>query len=350
MRTIHPLCLACVAVDFALLTVLATPTEPSAVGAVQTDTLPSVEPATHQAYTETIPDSKIRFDLAAIPGGTFLMGSPKDEKGRGDDEGPQHPVKIRPFWMGTMEVTWDEYDLFRAGDVPCEKVNEDARAQKADAITRPTAPYPDHTHGFGGAGHPVVGISHHAAMEYCRWLSLKTGKAYRLPTEAEWEWACRAGTRTAYFFGADAAKLGDYAWYVKNSEEQTHPVGKKKPNPWGLFDMYGNVAEWCLDHYQKDYYGTFPLDKLSLSPVILPGADRYPHVVRGGSWVSGAGACRSAGRLASTKSWNKTGEWDNPPGIWWLWDADFVGFRVVRAVEEQENLRAIQSKVTRKSK
>jgi formylglycine-generating enzyme required for sulfatase activity len=235
---------------------------------------------------------------------------------------------------------------------PGEEDNEAALAKNADAITRPTPTYPDEYRGFGKAGYPVVGVSHHGAMEYCRWLSQSTGKIYRLPTEAEWEYACRAGTKTAYFFGADAAKLGDYAWFAKNSQEATHPVGKKKRNPWGLHDMYGNVAEWCLDHYQKDAYKAFPQGALTLGPVILPTASRFSQVVRGGSWADTPDKCRSATRRGSESSWNywnKKAEVDFPT-LWWVWGADFVGFRVVRAVEQQENLKGIRSKISKRSK
>jgi formylglycine-generating enzyme required for sulfatase activity len=245
-------------------------------------------------------------------------------------------------------VSWDEYNQFRKEE-PVKKREERTALDKAlDAISRPTPTYPDEYRGFGKEGYPVVGISHHAAMEYCRWLSLKTGKAYRLPTEAEWEYACRAGSDTAYFFGNDPEKLGDYAWYARNSEEETHPVGRKKPNPWGLYDMLGNVAEWCLDQHDRNQYATYPVDRVTLSPVKLPAAERYPHVVRGGSWEDSAPACRSAARRASDKSWNRIDP-EKPQGIWWVWNADFVGFRVVRAVKEQENLVEVKSKVTRKS-
>jgi formylglycine-generating enzyme required for sulfatase activity len=181
-------------------------------------------------------------------------------------------------------------------------------------------------------------------MEYCRWLSEKTGKAYRLPTEAEWEWACRAGTTTAYSFGDDPKVLGEYACFGENSDEKTFKVGSKKPNPWGLYDMHGNVAEWCLDEYKKDAYALFPLDKPTVEPVLLPGGIRYPHVVRGGSWADEPPQLRSAARRASEKSWLQRDP-QSPKSIWWLTDADMVGIRLVRAVEEQPNLKGIRSKL-----
>ncbi len=295
---------------------------------VPPETNPSIEPAPHKSYTETIPGSKVRFDMVAIPGGVFWMGSPPDEAGRAEDEGPRHPVKIRPFWMGKTEVTWDEYD--RIGTVASQRDSEDARAREADAITRPSPPYLDKTWGYGLEGYPAIGVTRHAAMEYCRWLSLRTGKTYRLPTEAEWEWACRAGTRTAYFFGDKPDKLGEYAWIDRNSEESTHPVGKKKPNPWGLHDVCGNVAEYCLDSYRQDYYSTLPTDRLTLVPVNVPDSIcRFGFVVRGGCWADRAIACRSSTRRVSDSSWNKRDPMQ-PKSIWWLTNGDFVGFRLVR--------------------
>jgi formylglycine-generating enzyme required for sulfatase activity len=304
-------------------------------------------------YVETIPGSDVRFEMVPIPAGTFTMGSPAGEPGRSDDEGPQHQVTIRPFWMGKTEVTWDEYDLFAfSQDVLIKKkrgvnLSDQTDAEKfADAITRPTPPYTDETFGYGREGHPTINITHHAAMEYTRWLSAKTGKTYRLPTEAEWEYACRAGSPTAYFFGKDHEKLGDYAWYMDNSSERPHPVGQKKPNPWGLYDIAGNVAEWCLDRYDKDFYRTFKPLIPTLEPVLIPGKEKFPQVARGGSWDDKAPRLRCAGRRASDEDWIGQDP-QRPQSIWWLTDALFVGFRVVRPLEEQENLKGLKSKVTK---
>ncbi len=319
--------------------------------------LPRVDEIKHKGYTEEIPKTEVKFDMVPVPGGTFLMGSPPSEKGRNEDEGPQHPVTIRPLWMGKCEVTWDEWDIYKkemgvenkeaGNDLPGE--NEKRLKDDPDAVTGPTPPYADETFGHAREGHPVLGLTHHQCMEYCRWLSKRTGKVYRLPTEAEWEWACRAGTTTAYSFGDDPARLEEYGWFKKNSEGTTKPVGKKKPNAWGLHDMHGNIAEWCVDHYRKDWYATFSLDKPTLSPVLLPTDARFSHVCRGGSWAHQAGQARSAARLGSDKNWIRQDP-QTPKSIWWLTDAEFVGFRVVRAVEEQDNLKGLRSKITRRSK
>ncbi len=303
-------------------------------------------------YTETIPGTDVKFEMLPIPGGTFTMGSPASEEKRGDDEGPQHSVQIAPFWMGKCEVTWEEYDNFafqldlkRKAREGIDLTKQTATEKKADAVTRPTPPYADETFGYGRNGQPVICITHHAAMEYTRWLSEKTGKLYRLPTEAEWEYACRAGTKTAYSWGDDPSKLGDYGWYVENAE-QPQKVGKKKPNPWGLHDMHGNVAEWCLDHYVANAYKTFPTAKPTLEPVLLPDAREYPYVVRGGSWDDDADRLRSAARRGSDPEWSVQDP-QRPQSIWWHTDATFAGFRIVRPVEEQPSMQGLRSKVVK---
>ena len=254
--------------------------------------------------------------------------------------------------MGSKEVTWDEYEHFAFSLDLKKKKREAVDAAKqseweknADAVTRPTPPYADETFGFGRSGQPVICITHHAAMEYCRWLSAKTGKNYRLPTEAEWEYACRAGTKTAYFWGDDADKIDEYAWFVNNAEKPM-PIGKKKPNPWGLYDIHGNVAEWCLDHYVADAYKPYPTDKPTLGPVILPDAKEYPYVARGGSWDDDAPLLRSAARRASNLEWSVQDP-QRPQSIWWHTDATFVGFRVVSPLNEQANLQGLKSPIVK---
>ncbi len=338
----HSIRWGCIACGFASLALLVPPSSGEAK-----KKLPMIQMATHQSYTEKLNDN-VSLDMVAIPGGTYLMGSPKTEKGHKPDESPQHPVTVLPFWMGKCEVTWDEYDLYwvkRPGQ-PEPKTKQD---KLAHAVTRPTPPYADPTFGHGRRGNPVLCITHHAAMKYCEWLSAKTGKNYRLPTEAEWEWACRAGTTTAYSFGDDPDKLDDYAWYDDNADEVAHKVGKKKPNPWGLYDMHGNVSEWCLDHYSKDAYSKFPTDKATLMPVFLPTANRYSHVARGGSWFDLAPDCRSAARQHSTKDWLRRDP-QRPQSIWWMTDADYVGFRIVRGFDEPAKLQKLKSTVTPQSK
>jgi formylglycine-generating enzyme required for sulfatase activity len=173
-------------------------------------------------------------------------------------------------------------------------------------------------------------MTQHAANTYCKWLSAKTGNFYRLPTEAEWEYACRAGTTTAYSFGDDAAQLGDYAWYTDNSDGKYQKVGTKKPNPWGLYDMHGNVVEWTLDQYDPDTYKQF-VGKVVEEPWIK-ATTPYPHSVRGGSWDDGPEALRSAARRGSNKSW-KMQDPQLPKSIWYHTDAQFLGFRIIRPLK-----------------
>jgi formylglycine-generating enzyme required for sulfatase activity len=323
----------------------------------QTFSLPTIAapPASasdFKPYTESIPGTDLKFDLLPIPAGKFVMGSPESEAKREKSEGPQFEVEIAPFWMGKYEVTWDEYDQFAFSmDLKKKKreavdLAKQAATEKAsDAVTRPTPPYADETFGFGRKGQPVICITHHSAMEYCRWLSAKTGKTYRLPTEAEWEYACRAGTKTAYSFGDDPAKLGDHAWYVENAEKP-QPVGKKPPNPWGLHDMHGNVSEWCLDLYKPDTYSTFAKGAVVKGPVVFPTPAEYSSVARGGSWDDDAEKLRSASRIASNLEWSVQDP-QRPQSIWWHTDATFVGFRLVRPLEEQDNLKGVKSLVVK---
>ena len=303
--------------------------------AVRAAARPQAVAAPAAPYTETIPDTGVSFDMVPIPAGSFTMGSPESEAGRQPDEGPQHTVKLPAFYMGKLEVTWNEFDQFAFSlDLQRKrKTGLQILKEGADAVTRPTPPYADESWGWGKEKQPVIGITHNAAAGYCEWLSAKTGKRYRLPTEAEWEYAARAGTTTAYSFGDDPAKLAAYAWYKENSEEQPHVGGEKEPNAWGLHDMHGNVAEWTRDAYAADFYAK--PEASGLSPVNDPGKALYPHVVRGGSWDDEPAKLRSAARRASEEAWSRRDP-QNPKSVWWHTDATFVGFRVVREAGEGE--------------
>jgi len=286
-----------------------------------------------KAYTNTIPDTKVTYAMVPIPGGEFVMGSPSSEPGRNADEGPQHKVKIEPFWMEQCEVTWNEYELFMYPDenkpAPPTDGTTNYTSDLADAVSRPTKPYTEMSFGMGKDGYPAISMTQHGCNIYCQWLSAKTGHFYRLPTEAEWEYACRAGTTTAYFFGNDPKDLGDYAWFAENSDSKYQKVGTKKPNPWGLYDIIGNVDQWTLDQYDPDYYKTFT------GTVTEPwnkATQPYPHVVRGGSWQDDADKLRSACRRGSTPDW-KVQDPQLPKSVWYHTDAPFVGFRIIRPLK-----------------
>ena len=286
-------------------------------------------------YVETIGGSDVKFTMLPIPGGTFAMGSPESEKDRGDDEGPQHQVEIAPFWMEEHELTWDEYRLFQSKlDIELRKAGKFSALDNdkwADAVSRPTPPYVPMDFGMGVEGFPAVCMTEFAAKHYTKWLSMKTGRFYRLPSEAEWEYACRAGTKTAYSFGDDVKQLGEYAWYFDNSDGKYQKIKLKKPNPWGLYDMHGNVSEWVLDQHEKGFYAQ-PTDALPKNPIAWP-TKIYPRVVRGGSWDDDPERLRSAARRGSSPAW-KVQDPQLPKSIWYLTDAKFVGFRVVRPLQE----------------
>jgi formylglycine-generating enzyme required for sulfatase activity len=286
-----------------------------------------------EKYTETIPGSQISFELLPIAGGEFMMGSPAAEAGRKPDEGPQHKVKVAPFWMGKHEVTWDEFEIFVYREIEKQSMNASSMNNKsaADAVSRPSPPYLDMTFGMGKSGFPAINMTQFAAITYCKWLTAKTGHFYRLPTEAEWEYACRAGAATAYNFGDDPAKLAEQAWYFDNSNAGTKKVGTKKPNAWGLYDMHGNVAEWTLDQYRPDFYAGFTKGTAA-SPWNKP-TKLYAHTLRGGSWDDDAAALRSAARQFSKPIW-KQRDPQIPKSQWWFTDAPFIGFRVVRPQQQ----------------
>ena len=281
-------------------------------------------------YKQSIPGTSEKIDMVYVPGGSFMMGSPKSEKNHFGDEGPQHEVEIAPFWMGKYEITWELYELFVAREIDNkkpEKAEGNDVAIDVDGVSGATAPYTEMSFGMGTEGYPAICMTQLAAVKFCKWLSAMTGNFYRLPTEAEWEYACRAGTNSAYSFGDDTSLLDEYAWHEGNSNGAYKKVGVKKPNPFGLHDMHGNVSEWTLDKYVPTEYKSRKRKK-SINPYVQP-TKTYPKSVRGGAWTDSESRLRSAARRPSSKQWKKRDP-QIPKSLWWHTDAPFVGFRIVR--------------------
>jgi sulfatase modifying factor 1 len=287
-------------------------------------------------YETTIPGTDVTFRMIPVPGGEYTMGSPENEPGRNPDEGPQRKVKVAPFWMGECEVTWAEYKVYmqlyrHLKEFQARNVRQVTDANKIDAITAPTPLYePDFTFEFGDEPkQPAVSMTQYSARQYTKWLSAISSQQFRLPTEAEWEYACRAGSDKAYSFGDDAGQLGDYAWFAGNSEGTgSKIVRQKKPNPFGLYDMHGNVAEWVIDGYLP--YAAKDLVDAEKDWARTERPD--PRTVRGGSWEFPPEQCRSASRLGSNdKEW-KGHDPNRPYSPWWFTSdpARGVGFRLLR--------------------
>lgn len=270
------------------------------------------------AYKKTIPGTDVAYDMVPIPAGQFSMGTAESDPKHQKDEGPVHPVRIEAFWMSAHEVTWDEYRLFMFANQAGESAAKDAQV---DAVSRPTRPYVEMSFGMGINGYPAISMTQHAANKYAEWLSARTGEFYRLPTEAEWEYACRAGATS------EPANLEEYAWYLDNSNGKYQKVATKKPNAWGLYDMLGNVMEWTLDQYA-------PYSAAS-APVTEPwvkSTTAYPQAVRGGAWTDRADKLRCGARVASDPSW-KQQDPQLPKSIWYHTDAQGLGFRLVRPLK-----------------
>ncbi|MGB3191218.1 MAG: formylglycine-generating enzyme family protein [Limnoraphis sp.] len=236
---------------------------------------------TGQYFTENLGDG-VGLDMVLIPGGTFLMGSPEDELESRDNERPQHEVTIQPFFLGRYTVTQAQWQV--VANYP--------------QIERELNPNPSR---FKGDNRPVENVSWYDAIEFCKRLSHKSGREYKLPSEAQWEYACRAGTKTPFHFGETITTElvnynGNYT-YNKSPKgkyrEQTTDVAHFPPNNFGLHDMHGNVFEWCEDHYHNSYQGA-PIDGTAWTDEDRRTAGR---VLRGGSWNYNPGYCRSAFRL-----------------------------------------------------
>lgn len=274
-------------------------------------------------YTEAIPDSGLAFDMVPIPEGTFTMG------GKSGDEAPKHQVEISPFWMSSHEVTWDIFELFLDKNYE-EAIAEKPLPENVDGLTRPSIPYLDMAFGMGKENKPAIGMTQYGAIQFCKWLYLKTGNFYRLPTEAEWEYAARAGTESTYFFGEEESLLDDFAWYAANSKGETQHVGTKKPNPWGLYDILGNVMEWTSDMYEAEVYAT--RNGVIIADPSVPHPKLYPTVIRGAHYNSPKEDLRLSKRFKSTPDWKRIDP-QIPKSQWWFPEGPFLGIRLVRPLE-----------------
>jgi formylglycine-generating enzyme required for sulfatase activity len=245
-------------------------------------------------FTENLPNG-VTLEMVGLPAGQFLMGSPDSDPDASDFEKPQHQVQVNSFAIGKYPITQAQYEAVMGINPSLFQNNPQ---------------------------NPVKSVSWDDAQAFCQKLSQITGKTYRLPTEAEWEYACRAGTTTRFYFGDDANQLGDYAWYIGNSQGETHPVGQKRPNAWGLYDMSGNVWEWCEDDWHDNYKnapsdGSAWLTDDNIYQIVRGGS--WYKLLRGGSWDYQPEYCRSASRRYDLRR-------DNPLAA--LSDY-FFGFRVV---------------------
>jgi formylglycine-generating enzyme required for sulfatase activity len=238
-------------------------------------------------FTQDLGHTTVTFDMVPVPGGTVII-----------DQGETvREVEVDPFWICPTELTWEVYDVFM---LRLDR-HRSPEGTAADAVTRPSKPYLPPDRGFGHAGYPAISMTYHAAKTFCQWLSLKTGRHYRLPTEAEWIHACALGE-------IDGDNIDDYAWHDGNSDYQTQKAASKKPSAVGLYDMHGNALEWCTD--------------LDGKPVTL-----------GGSYIDLPEDLGCAFRKYQDDTWNVSDP-QIPKSRWWLADGPFAGFRIVCVPDE----------------
>jgi formylglycine-generating enzyme required for sulfatase activity len=242
-------------------------------------------------FAVTLPKTVAKIEMVPVKGGVIVLDAVPGKAEKAS-------VTVKPFWIAKTELTWDQYDPFSTTALSAGAA---AGATGADAVSRPSRPYVPADLGWGHAGFPVINVTPYSGETYCKWLSLVSGKKFRLPTEAEWELACRAGAAPATL--VVPAALAKSAWYDANGGGQTHAVAKKAANALGLFDMIGNAGEWCV------------------------GRDGKP-VLCGGSWNDKAPQVGPGARAWQTSAWNETDP-QIPKSKWWLSDGSFCGFRVV---------------------
>jgi len=270
-------------------------------------------------YKQLVNNENITIDMVAVKGGSFLMGA-SNSTTRKDDEKPSHEVEIDNFWMGKYEITWAQYDAFVYNRFETAKLIEAAKLIELgiDGVTGATPPYVEMSFGMGKGDSPAINMTQYAALMYCKWLTSVTGVFYRLPTEAEWEYACKKG-KTDYI-----NNLKEVAWFTENAQEKYEITGTKKENSLGIHDMLGNVSEWVLDQYSTNYYADSP----KKNPWNIP-TKLYPRVLRGGSWKDTSDKLCCTSRDASNAKL-KSRDPQIPKSNWWHTNASNIGFRIVR--------------------
>lgn len=247
-----------------------------------------------EAFSESVIGTTFKFEMIPIPAG----------------KNPNGGETVGPFWISKTEITWDIYDIFVFERD--KEVLEWKEEPEVDAISRPSKPYIPPDLGFGHQGFAAICVAYLSAENFCKWLSARTGKKYRLPTEDEWEYACRAGTTTKYYWGDDIESIDEYVWHDSNADYQTQPVATRKPNKFGLYDMLGNAAEWCTTK------------------------DKDKPVVRGGSYYDVPEDISFDYSQTQTSEWNMTDP-QVPKSKWWLSDGSFVTLRVICVPDIQED-------------
>lgn len=304
-------------------------------------------------YVDEIPESDESLEMVPVPGGSFYMWD--TEKNR------NHEVEVDSFWIGKFEITWNQYNLFTEEsledirrqlylvmydvDIESDALSSPSLTREvlellreaevpSDVISKPSPSYGDMTGGMGFDGYPAINMTQFAAHMFTRWLTIKTGEFYRLPTEAEWEYACRAGQNEDYSPPAEN-DLEQMAWYRGNSNRKYHQVDTKEPNALGIYNMLGNVSEWTLDQYHPNYIAQLE-DEPAVNPWFKP-EELYPRAARGGSWTEPAEAANCLYRKGSQPSW-KMNDPQLPKSLWWHTNAPFVGFRVVKPIKQPESV------------
>lgn len=270
-----------------------------------------------QVRIDVIPGTPVQFEMVLVPGGAFEMGPSAETV----------LVRVDSFWMGRFEVSYDEFAVFYHRDLDSDTTLHPTRAYRVDAVTRPTPQYMDYTYGMGRNGYPAVSMTQQAALRYCQWLYEKTGRFYRLATEAEWEYACKLGRTDT----PPSGNMLDCAWLADNANHTYHPVGTRQPNALGIFDMLGNVAEWTLDDYRPDYLDLLRKGETD-NPWMVP-IKKHSRTVRGGSYKTKASECACTERERSDPRWQARDP-QIPKSKWWNPDSPFVGFRIVNPVKQ----------------